>query len=110
MSHAQNYLLFDRYKINVFNYTSRSEHTGSTHQSDESLDSGPQEVPEKTALDDTQPTQTNSAKGFLLRLFESKLFDMSMAITYLFNSKEPGVQSYIGMININFYFILLKLY
>ncbi|XP_063243120.1 phosphatidylinositol 4-kinase beta isoform X2 [Bacillus rossius redtenbacheri] len=36
------------------------------------------------------------AKGFLLRLFESRMFDMAMAITYLFNSKEPGVQSYIG--------------
>lgn len=39
---------------------------------------------------------TQRGKGFLLRLFESKHFDMSMAITYLFNSKEPGVQSYIG--------------
>ncbi|KAJ1522314.1 hypothetical protein ONE63_002611 [Megalurothrips usitatus] len=37
-----------------------------------------------------------AAKSFLLRLFESKLFDMTMAITYLFKSKEPGVQSYIG--------------
>ena len=35
-------------------------------------------------------------QSWLLRLFESKLFDMSIAITYLFNSKEPGVQSYIG--------------
>ncbi|XP_021937293.1 phosphatidylinositol 4-kinase beta isoform X2 [Zootermopsis nevadensis] len=41
-------------------------------------------------------TQIKGAKGFLLRLFESKMFDMSMAITYVFNSKEPGVQSYIG--------------
>lgn len=41
-------------------------------------------------------TQIKGAKDFLLRLFESKLFDMSMAIHYLFNSKEPGVQSYIG--------------
>lgn len=39
----------------------------------------------------------STAKGsWLLRLFESKLFDMSIAIQYLFNSKEPGVQSYIG--------------
>lgn len=37
-----------------------------------------------------------AAKSFLLRLFESKLFDMTMAITYIFKSKEPGVQSYIG--------------
>ncbi|XP_050437410.1 phosphatidylinositol 4-kinase beta isoform X2 [Adelges cooleyi] len=36
------------------------------------------------------------SKSFLLRLIESKLFDMPMAITYLFNSKEPGVQRYIG--------------
>ncbi|XP_076355706.1 phosphatidylinositol 4-kinase beta-like isoform X1 [Tachypleus tridentatus] len=35
-------------------------------------------------------------ESWLLRLFESKLFDMSIAITYLFNSKEPGVLSYIG--------------
>ena len=27
---------------------------------------------------------------WLLRLFESKLFDMSIAITYLYNSKETG--------------------
>jgi phosphatidylinositol 4-kinase len=41
-------------------------------------------------------TEIKEAKGFLLRLLESKMFDMSMAIIYLFNSKEPGVQSYIG--------------
>ena len=35
-------------------------------------------------------------QSWLLRLFESKLFDMSIAISYLFNSKEPGVQTYIG--------------
>lgn len=37
-----------------------------------------------------------SKQSWLLRLFESKLFDMSLAITYLFNSKEQGVQIYIG--------------
>lgn len=31
----------------------------------------------------------------LLRLLESKVFDASMAVHYLFNSKESGVQSYI---------------
>lgn len=41
----------------------------------------------------TPPTPRQS---WLLRLFESKLFDMSIAISYLFNSKEPGVQTYIG--------------
>ena len=38
----------------------------------------------------------SSKQSWLLRLFESKMFDMSIAITYLFNSKEPGVQSYLG--------------
>ncbi|KAJ8322111.1 hypothetical protein KUTeg_000582 [Tegillarca granosa] len=35
-------------------------------------------------------------QSWLLRLFESKLFNMSIAISYLFNSKEPGVQTYLG--------------
>ncbi|GFO28943.1 phosphatidylinositol 4-kinase beta-like [Plakobranchus ocellatus] len=35
-------------------------------------------------------------QSWLLRLFESKMFDMSIAIQYLYNSKEPGVQTYIG--------------
>lgn len=47
-------------------------------------------------------SHNSDGKGFLLRLFECKLFDMSMAITYLFNSKEPGVQSYIGNMLFNF--------
>lgn len=42
-----------------------------------------------------QPKPTESC---LLRLFESQIFDMSMAISYLFNSKEPGVQSYLGQL------------
>lgn len=43
--------------------------------------------------------QPKPSEGCLLRLFESQIFDMSMAISYLFNSKEPGVQSYLGIIN-----------
>lgn len=35
-------------------------------------------------------------QSLLLRWFESKLFDMSYAVMYLFNSKESGVQTYIG--------------
>ncbi|KAM9294282.1 phosphatidylinositol 4-kinase beta [Gastrophryne carolinensis] len=47
--------------------------------------------------------KNNSGKqSWLLRLFECKLFDVSMAISYLYNSKEPGVQAYIG--NRLFYF------
>ncbi|RZF43432.1 hypothetical protein LSTR_LSTR001693 [Laodelphax striatellus] len=73
-----------------------SDHTGSTHQSDESLDSDQLTIPEASESGPLTCSQSETSKGFLLRLFESKLFDMSMAITYLFNSKEPGVQSYIG--------------
>ncbi|XP_039910079.1 phosphatidylinositol 4-kinase beta, partial [Hirundo rustica] len=40
--------------------------------------------------------QHQAKQSWLLRLFESKLFDISMAISYLYNSKEPGVQAYIG--------------
>ncbi|KAI8506122.1 Phosphatidylinositol 4-kinase beta [Branchiostoma belcheri] len=43
--------------------------------------------------EDTVPPPKQS---WLLRLFESKMFDMSIAISYLYNSKEPGVQAYIG--------------
>ena len=35
-------------------------------------------------------------QSWLLRLFESKLFDASMAISYMFHSKERGVLGYIG--------------
>jgi len=34
--------------------------------------------------------------SLLLRLFESKLFDMAIALPYLFNSKELGVLAYLG--------------
>lgn len=40
--------------------------------------------------------QNPSKQSWLLRLFESKMFDVSMAISYLQKSKEPGVQAYIG--------------
>ncbi|XP_056902504.1 phosphatidylinositol 4-kinase beta isoform X3 [Takifugu flavidus] len=40
--------------------------------------------------------QNPSKQSWLLRLFESKMFDVSMAISYLHKSKEPGVQAYIG--------------
>lgn len=65
----------------------------SGHQSHESLESG-SESPVTEC--ETSNAACSANKSFLLRLFESTLFDMSMAITYLFNSKEPGVQSYIG--------------
>jgi len=40
--------------------------------------------------------ESKTGQSWLLRLFESKMFDASMAVHYLFNSKEPGVLSYLG--------------
>ena len=40
--------------------------------------------------------EPKTGQSWLLRLFESKMFDSSMAVHYLFNSKEPGVLSYLG--------------
>lgn len=75
-------------------------------RSRESLDSGNPEDTDKppdppdSVVEPPKPeisaAETSKNKDFLLRLFESKLFDMSMAISYLFNSKEPGVQSYLA--------------
>uniref|UniRef100_A0A672QD84 Phosphatidylinositol 4-kinase beta n=1 Tax=Sinocyclocheilus grahami TaxID=75366 RepID=A0A672QD84_SINGR len=67
----------------------------------ESIDGG---KPPKISEEEAEPVKNvrrrqknNSSKqSWLLRLFESKLFDISMAISYLYNSKEPGVQAYIG--------------
>ncbi|KAF5295104.1 hypothetical protein FQA39_LY13255 [Lamprigera yunnana] len=44
-------------------------------------------------VNDLQPSKPSTG---LLRLLESKVFDVPMAIHYLFKSKEPGVQSYIA--------------
>uniref|UniRef100_A0A674DY68 Phosphatidylinositol 4-kinase beta n=1 Tax=Salmo trutta TaxID=8032 RepID=A0A674DY68_SALTR len=54
---------------------------------------------EPELLEKCSPQRRSSAaakQSLLLRLFESKLFDVSMAISYLYKSKEPGVQAYIG--------------
>lgn len=75
-------------------------------RSRESLDSGnpedtdkppdPPDTLDSAVKSDVCAAETSKNKDFLLRLFESKLFDMSMAISYLFNSKEPGVQTYLA--------------
>ncbi|KAF5273072.1 hypothetical protein FQR65_LT04814 [Abscondita terminalis] len=44
-------------------------------------------------INDLQPPKPSTG---LLRLLESKVFDVPMAMHYLFKSKEPGVQSYIA--------------
>lgn len=50
----------------------------------------------KPPLPKTKQNAGAGKQSWLLRLFESKMFDMSIAISYLFNSKEPGVQTYLG--------------
>ncbi len=50
-------------------------------------------VVEKEAAGVELPAPRSS---WLLRLFESKLFDMAIAIAYLFQSKETGVLAYLG--------------
>uniref|UniRef100_A0A674DXM7 Phosphatidylinositol 4-kinase beta n=1 Tax=Salmo trutta TaxID=8032 RepID=A0A674DXM7_SALTR len=54
--------------------------------------------PQRRVPNGTNGDQSSAAakQSLLLRLFESKLFDVSMAISYLYKSKEPGVQAYIG--------------
>lgn len=59
---------------------------------------------EQNAEDSSGGLPKKPTTDYLLRLLESKHFVMSMAITYLFKSKEPGVQSYIGTLNITFRF------
>lgn len=55
-----------------------------------------------------ETVQPKPSEGCLLRLFESQIFDMSMAISYLFNSKEPGVQSYLGKYQHRFMCVLVS--
>lgn len=43
-----------------------------------------------------ETSESKRSHSSLLRLFESKHFDASMAINYLFITKEPGVLEYIG--------------
>ncbi|XP_077284386.1 phosphatidylinositol 4-kinase beta fwd [Arctopsyche grandis] len=66
-------------------------------QSEDKSSSDKGELQEEAKIEVTAAEKNVSrSKDFLLRLFESKLFDMHMAIGYLFNSKEPGVQSYLA--------------
>ncbi|XP_061597962.1 phosphatidylinositol 4-kinase beta-like [Cololabis saira] len=62
----------------------------------EAADPPPSARPEPSSLPPSYSSPSSSKQSWLLRLFESKLFDVSMAISYLYKSKEPGVQAYIG--------------
>ncbi|KAF0024079.1 hypothetical protein F2P81_022881 [Scophthalmus maximus] len=75
-----------------------SPDTSSIKEEDEEEEEGPEQTPPQAArLPSSSSRGSSSSKqSWLLRLFESKLFDVSMAISYLYKSKEPGVQAYIG--------------
>ena len=53
---------------------------------------------EDQILSETEATPSLPApkSSWLLRLFESKLCDMAIAIAYLYKSKESGVLAYLG--------------
>ena len=53
-------------------------------------------------VDNNKTISTLPKQSWLLRLFQSTMFDSSMAMTYLFNSKEPGVLEFIGNKLFNF--------
>jgi hypothetical protein len=57
----------------------------------------PAEDNQKNAQEVNVFRRPQPCKSWLLRFFESQVFNMSYAIGYLFSSKEPGVQQYIGM-------------
>uniref|UniRef100_A0A3P9ID21 Phosphatidylinositol 4-kinase beta n=1 Tax=Oryzias latipes TaxID=8090 RepID=A0A3P9ID21_ORYLA len=73
--------------------------TSSIKEEDEDEDEAHKHAPtpQRDRVSLPQSASSSSSKqSWLLRLFESKLFDVSMAISYLYKSKEPGVQAYIG--------------
>ena len=51
------------------------------------------QIPAETEATPSLPAPKSS---WLLRLFESKLCDMAIAIAYLYKSKESGVLAYLG--------------
>ena len=51
---------------------------------------------ESPEYNDSRNQLTHPKNYWLMRLFQSHLFDMSIAIGYLFKSKDHDVQSYLG--------------
>uniref|UniRef100_A0A8C8JRF1 Phosphatidylinositol 4-kinase beta n=1 Tax=Oncorhynchus tshawytscha TaxID=74940 RepID=A0A8C8JRF1_ONCTS len=73
--------------------------TGSIKEEEEEKRDPPRQITQTCPQSQQQNGDQSSAaakQSLLLRLFESKLFDVSMAMSYLYKSKEPGVQAYIG--------------
>uniref|UniRef100_A0A673ZZ20 Phosphatidylinositol 4-kinase beta n=1 Tax=Salmo trutta TaxID=8032 RepID=A0A673ZZ20_SALTR len=73
--------------------------TGSIKEEEDEKCDPPRQITQTCPPSQQQNGNQSSAaakQSLLLRLFESKLFDVSMAMSYLYKSKEPGVQAYIG--------------
>ena len=51
---------------------------------------------EKTKSEQCNQSLVHPKNYWLMRLFQSNLFTMSIGISYLFNSKDPEVLSYLG--------------
>lgn len=64
-----------------------------SHEGQERKSSPPEDHTQTGNGSTPQPLPHNF---WLMRLFESKLFDMSIAIGYFLRSKEPDVQAYLG--------------
>jgi len=74
--------------------SSNTSGVGSSVGSESSFPVEVEEDKEKMAA--SPENEEPKKQSWLLRLFESKLFDSSMAMTYMFNCKEPGVLEYIA--------------
>ncbi len=59
------------------------------------VQSSPIKTKNVTNMSLTTSKSNQQHNSWLLRFFESKHFDMSIAVSYLFNTKEPGVQTYL---------------
>ncbi len=59
------------------------------------VQSSPIKATNVTNMSLTTTKSNHQHNSWLLRFFESKHFDMSIAVSYLFNTKEPGVQTYL---------------
>jgi len=76
--------------------SSNTSGIGSSLGSEHSLPDDDQEDQNLQDKKDIASPVEPKKQSWLLRLFESTMFDSSMAMNYLFNSKEPGVLEYIA--------------
>ena len=88
-------IVIDKCAVNCESLTSSSNIITSSQSS--AIDTNPNaNIATALTINSGTSCKLDEKQSLLLRLFESKLFDMSMAVSYLFKCKEPGVQQYIG--------------